>query len=157
LPRIVAETPVGREADVVIWRKGEKKTVRVKLGELPDDEQIAELGKPQEPGRPAPATTARILEFGMQVSPITPELKNRFQLPDNAKGVVVVEVERDGPAAQEGIRPGDLVLEAMQEEIKTPADLVAKIKTARQAGRKAALLLVERQGDVRFVAPRFKE
>ncbi len=157
LPRIVAETPVGREVDVVIWRKGERKTVRVKLGELPDDERVTELGKPQEPAKPTPGASARIDEFGVVVAPITPELKSRFQLPDKAKGVVVVEVDPDGPAAQEGIRPGDLIVEAMQEEINAPADLAAKIKSARQAGRKAALLLVERQGDVRFVAPRFKE
>ncbi|MCS6778529.1 MAG: DegQ family serine endoprotease [Geminicoccaceae bacterium] len=157
LPRIVAETPVGREVEVLIWRKGEKKSVRVKLGELPDDEQIAELGKPQEPGKPAPGPTARVGEFGIVVSPITPELKTRFQLPDNAKGVVVVEVDPDGPAAQEGIRPGDLIVEAMQEEIKAPGELKAKVEAAKRSGRKAALLLVERQGDVRFVAPRFKE
>ncbi len=157
LPRIVAETPVGREVEVVIWRRGERKTVRVKLGELPDDEQIAELGTPQEPSKPGPAAAIRIAELGLRVSPITRELESRFQLPANAKGVVVVEVDPDGPAAQEGIRPGDLILEAMQEEIKAPGDLAAKIKSAREAGRKAALLLVERQGDVRFVAPRFKE
>ncbi len=157
LPRIVAETPVGREVEVVIWRKGERKTVRVKLGELPDDEQVAELGKPQQPAKPAPGAAARIAEFGIQVSPITPELKEKFQLPEKARGVVVVEVEPNGPAAQEGIRPGDLIVEAMQEEIKAPAELVAKIEAAKRSGRKAALLLVERQGDVRFVAPRFKE
>jgi serine protease Do len=157
LPRIVAETAVGREVEVLIWRKGEKKTVRVRLGELPDDEQVAELGKPQAPTRPAPGATARIAEFGIVVSPVTPELKSKFQLPDGAKGVVVTEVDPDGPAAQEGIRPGDLIVEAMQEEIKAPGELAGKLKAAREAGRKAALLLVERQGDVRFVAPRFKE
>ena len=157
LPRIVAETAVGREVEVLIWRKGEKRTVRVKLGELPDDEQVAELGKPQEPVKPAPGATARIAEFGIVVSPITPELESKFSLPDGAKGVVVTEVDPDGPAAQEGIRPGDLILEAMQEEIKAPGELAAKVDSAKRAGRKAALLLVERQGDVRFVAPRFKE
>ncbi|BCX17702.1 MAG: serine protease [Geminicoccaceae bacterium] len=157
LPRIVAETPVGREVDVVIWRKGERKTVRVKLGELPDDEQVAELGKPQTAPAPQPGAAARIGEFGLRVSPITPELKEKFQLPEKARGVVVTEVDPDGPAAQEGIRPGDLIVEVMQEEIKTPNELVAKLDAAKRAGRKAALLLVERQGDVRFVAPRFKE
>ncbi|MCS6878070.1 MAG: DegQ family serine endoprotease [Geminicoccaceae bacterium] len=157
LPRIVAETPVGREVEVTIWRKGEKKTVRVKLGELPDEDQLSELGKPREPPRPGPATGSRVPELGLVVSPITPELKSRFSLPDQAKGVVVVEVDPDGPMAQEGVRPGDLIVEAMQDEIKTPGDLLAKIEASKRAGRKAALLLVERQGEKRFVAPRYKE
>lgn len=157
LPRIVAETPVGREVEVVIWRKGERKTVRVKVGELPDEEQLAELGRPQQPPRPGPTGGVRVPELGLVVSPITPELKNRFSLPDRAKGVVVVEVEPDGPAAQEGIRPGDLIVEAMQEEIKAPNELAARIEASKRAGRKAALLLVERQGEGRFIAPRFKE
>ena len=49
LPRIVAETPIGQKSKVLVWRKGQRMTVDVELGELPEDEQLAELGQPQPP------------------------------------------------------------------------------------------------------------
>lgn len=157
LPRIVAETMIGKEADVLLWRKGERMTVKVQLGELPEDEQMAELGQGQKaPDAPAPGPTAAIAELGMTVSTVTPDLKAQFKLPEKARGVVITAVTDDGPAAQEQIKPGDLVVEVAQEEVKSPGELAQKVKKAREQGKKAALLLVERAGDLRFVALRFK-
>mgnify|MGYP001401641092 CR=1 FL=1 len=157
LPRIVAETSIGREVDVLIWRKGQRKHARVVLGELPDDEQLAELGQPSTP-QPGPAmTTAKVAELGVAVSAITPELKTQHNLADTAKGVVIVELEPNGPAAQENLRVGDLIVEVAQEPVTSPPELLAKVRQAKQDGKKAALLLVDRQGDLRFVALRFKE
>ena len=48
LPRIVAETEIGKAVDVRLWRKGGQRNVRVTLGELPEDEQLAELGGPAQ-------------------------------------------------------------------------------------------------------------
>ncbi len=47
LPRIVAETDVGREVDVLIWRRGDEQTVSVTLGELPDEEELARWATPR--------------------------------------------------------------------------------------------------------------
>ena len=50
------------------------------------------------------------------------------------------------------MRAGDLIVEVAQEEVKNPGQITAKIDEAKQAGRKSVLLLVDRQGDLRFVA-----
>jgi serine protease Do len=154
LPRIVAETPIGRDATVSLWRKGERKTVHVVLGELPDDEQLAELGQSPQ-GTPGPASVAKIDDLGITIRPIDPELKTQYNLADGAKGVVIVEVDPQGTAAQENLRPGDLVVEVGQEEVNSPPELAAKVNQAKQEGKKSVLLLVDRQGDLRFVALRF--
>src|SRR5690606_38211229 len=52
LPRAVAESPVGKEVEVEILRKGERQTVRVTLGRLEDGEKLAEAGQPDEPSSP---------------------------------------------------------------------------------------------------------
>ena len=64
------------------------------------------------------------------------------------------EVDQNGPAAEKGVRAGDIIVEVGQEEVKTPADIRAKVEKARQAGRKSVLLLVDRQGEMRFIALR---
>jgi serine protease Do len=93
----------------------------------------------------------------MTVKAISPELKTQFNLGDDAKGVVITEVAGDSPAAQENIRPGDLIVEVGQEEVGSPPEILAKVNQAKQDGKKSILLLVDRQGDLRFVALRFKE
>jgi serine protease Do len=154
LPRIVAETPIGKKVQVVIWRKGEQRTLEVALGELPEDEQLAELGQPQTPPE---TTSAKVAELGITVQPINDELRQQYQLAQASNGVVITEVVPDSAAAAENLRPGDVITEVNQEEVKTPAEVVAKVGKVKQEGKKSVLLLVDRQGDLRFVALRFPE
>jgi serine protease Do len=153
LPRIVAETAVGRDVDVTVWRKGVTREVKVRLGELPEDEQLAALD-PQQ--RTEPQGRASLEDLGLTVGLLSEELRGQYGIAETVKGVVVTEVAAGGPAATEGLRPGDVVVEIGQEAVGSPAELAAKVKQARDDGRKAALLLVDRQGDLRFVALRFR-
>ncbi|SNB64882.1 serine protease Do [Arboricoccus pini] len=155
LPRLVAETAVGSDADVLIWHKGAQQTVKVKLGQLPDDDQVADLGsQPQSPD--APSAQSAIEDLGLTVSELTDALKAKFKIADSAHGLVVTEVVDNGPAAGEGLKPGDLIIEVGQEEVSDGADLDRRVKAAKEEGKHAALLLVDRQGDLRFVALRFR-
>jgi serine protease Do len=94
--------------------------------------------------------------LGLTLSGITTDLKDKFSLADGSKGVVVVDVAKDSPAAK-GVRPGDLIMEAAQEEVKSPGEVSSKIEEAKKSGRKSILLLVERQGDLRFIALRLDQ
>jgi serine protease Do len=155
LPRIVAETPIGQRSKVLVWRKGERMTVEVELGELPEDEQLAELGQGQPPVDNT--SSAKIPELGLTLRPIDDELRQQFTLGQAAKGVVVTEVDGQSPAAAESLRAGDLLVEVNQEEVKGPAEVAARIGKLKEEGKKSVLLLVDRQGDLRFVALRFAE
>jgi serine protease Do len=157
LPRLVAETAIGKETDVKVWRRGEIKDFRVVLGELPDDEQLAELGQPQQQEQAPATTTAKIEELGVTISAISPDLKSQFSLNDEAKGVVVTEVAQGSPAAEENLRAGDLIVEVGQEEVGSPPEVAAKINQAKRESKKSILLLVDRQGDLRFVALKLKD
>jgi serine protease Do len=155
LPRIVAETEVGKEVNVELIRRRERLTVRVTLGELPEDDQLAELGQP--PGPEAPTQSAVVIEdLGVKVEPLSQEIRQQFSLSESAKGVVVVEVQEGSPAAQEALQAGDVIVELDQEAVGSPPELLARVRQAKQDGKKAALLLVDRQGDLRFVPLRFK-
>ena len=151
LPRLVAESRVGSTVPVTIWRKRRREVLQVVVGRLDDGPKVAANAPAQKPSLADSITT-----LGLTLSNITPALKSKFSLGDD-KGVVVVAVVKDSAAAEKGLQPGDVIIEASQEDIATARDILGKIDAARRAGRKSILLLVERQGDLRFVALRLDQ
>jgi serine protease Do len=156
LPRIVAETEVGKPVDVSIWREGKPATVKVAVGELKDDGKQASSEQSSGSGA-GPGGELTIDELGLTLSPLNDKVRERFKLKADAKGVVVTKVEGDGPAGAKDIRPGDVIIEVSQEEISTPAEVRTKIAAAKKAGRKSVLLHLEGQNGLRFVAVRIEK
>ncbi len=152
LPRMVAETPIGRKVKVIVWRKGgdgfSEESLNVTLGEL-DDTQVAAV-TPTEP--PPQDESGQIQSLGLGLAAITPELRQRFQLDDKAAGVVITDVTDAGSAAEKGLRPGDVIVEVDQEEVTSPSEVVDRVEKARDEGYRVVTLLVLRQGDFQWVA-----
>ena len=148
LPRIVAETPIGKAVPVVLWRDGKEVTVQASVGELPDDVQQASAtpAPQQRPGR-----TAEIAGLGARLSPITDELREKFKLNADQKGVVVTDVTNDGPAAGRGIKAGDVIVEVQQEPVTTPAEIVERMDKYRKQNRKSVLMLVQGSDGLRWI------
>ncbi|MCB5177170.1 DegQ family serine endoprotease [Microvirga lenta] len=148
LPRIVSSTPVGKEVDVVIVRKGTEETKKVTLGRLEDSEQQASL---QQPSTETPTVTRQAL--GLNLSGITEEMRRRYSLKDDTKGVVITRVDPNSAASDKRIQAGEVIVEVNQEPVSSPADVTKKIDDLKGQGRKSALLLIANaQGEVRFVA-----
>jgi serine protease Do len=156
LPRLVAETPVGKSVPVTLWRKHSQSSVEVKVGRLEESDQ-QQASTQETPRKGARAEAGTIKTLGLTLSDITADLREKFSLADDTKGVVVVDVAKDSPAAVKGVRPGDLIMEAAQEEVKSPGEVNSKVEEAKKSGRKSILLLVERQGDLRFIALRLDQ
>ncbi|HEV2335654.1 MAG TPA: DegQ family serine endoprotease [Stellaceae bacterium] len=154
LPRLVAESTVGKTVPVTVWRKRKETTLQVKVARLDETEQVAAKEPAKE--RPSTADKSTVTTLGLTLSNITPELKEKFSLTDQ-KGVVVVDVTKDSAAAEKGLKPGDVIMEAAQEEIKSTGQVTGKIDEAKRSGRKSILLLIERQGDLRFIALRLDQ
>jgi serine protease Do len=155
LQRLVTGTPVDKSVAVTLWRKHAQTTVRVKVGRLEEgDEQQASANVVAK--KPAQSAGNLVKTLGMTLSGVTPELKEKYSLGDDAKGVVVVDVAKTG-AAGDKVHAGDVIIEAAQEEVTTPEDLTSKIQAAKKLGRKSILLLVQHQGDLRFVAVRIDQ
>jgi serine protease Do len=156
LPRIVAETSIEKSVKVTVWRKRKEHTFDVKVGELEESEpQQAALTPDKQDQKPGAAQTVKAL--GLSMSPASAELKQRFNLGDEVTGVVVTEVAGDSPAGEKGVKPGDVIVEVAQEEVKNPGQVAAKIEEAKKAGRKSVLMLIDRAGDLRFVALRIDQ
>lgn len=149
LPRIVAETAIGRKVEVEVWRKGERKTFDVTIAEL--DEEAAQVASAETPSEPQ---NKDVDTLGMKLSAITPELRQQFDFGEDVSGVVVTEVDGDGSAAEKGIRPGDIVVEVQQEAVTSPQQVLDKVKAVQKENKRSVLLLLQRAGEKRFVAVR---
>ncbi|UFN50569.1 DegQ family serine endoprotease [Roseomonas sp. OT10] len=154
LPRIVAETAVGTQAPVVVWRDGKEETVTVTVAELPADVQQAATN----PGQARPGSqVVELSGMGLKVAPITSETRERFSLREETKGVVITEVAPGGAGAERDLRPGDVIVEVQQERVNTPQELQARLETLRKQNRATALVLVENAQGQRFVPLRLRE
>jgi serine protease Do len=108
LPTVVADTPVGSTAKATVIRDGQTKTFSIKIAELKDEES-------------SPVAPAESNDLGLNVQDLTPEMAQRLGLTETA-GVVITGMSDDSPAADSGMKPGDLIVEINRDPIKTIAD-----------------------------------
>ncbi len=153
LPRVVAESPVGKAVDVVIVRKGVEQTVKVTLGRLEDGEKLASAEDGQESDGPGAVATASVL--GMTVGELTDETRKKFSVAAEVSGVLITEVTPNSLAAERGIVAGEVITEIAQESVSSPKDVMDRIGTLKEQGRKNALLMLSsKTGELRFVTLR---
>ena len=152
LPRVVADTPVGKDVEVVVVRKGEELTKTIKLGRLEDNDQKLAAATPNKDAAPKTETVIQ-KTLGLNLANMSDDLRKKYKIKDSVKGVVITGVDSGTPAAEKRLSAGDVVVEVAQEEVKTAADLQKRIDQLKKDGRKAALLLVSNaEGELRFVA-----
>jgi serine protease Do len=151
LPRIVADTPVGKEVDVVVIRKGKEETRRVKLGRLEDGEK-KELAA-AKPDAPAPGRSVVQRTLGLDLANLDNTLRARYKIKDTVKGVVITAVDPASNAAEKRLSPGDVIVEVAQEAVQTTDELRKRVDKLKADGRRSALFLVANaDGEVRFIA-----
>ncbi len=146
LPLIVAQTEIGKEVPVTIWRDGKEVSLKVRVGELPEDQKVAAASEKKAPGK-----ATELTGLGVKLAELTDELRGKFQIGADQKGVVITEVEAGTPAAERGLKAGDVIVEVAQEEVKTPGDVAERIEKARKANRKSILMLVQSGDSPRFI------
>ena len=143
LPRLIADIHPGNDSTVTVWRDGSRKNLQVKIGTQPTSRQVA-----------ANDTGSDTVEdhVGLAVQSLNPEIARELGMDEKATGVVVLSVKPGSPAAEKGLRRGDVLTKAGGKELKSPGDLTDSLQKARKDGRKSVLALVKRAGGQRFIA-----
>jgi serine protease Do len=150
LPRVVADTPVGKEVPVQIIRKGKEETKQVTLGRLEDGEKRVALTTPQNVPDAQPVIKKTL---GLELSNMSDSLRTKYKIKDTVKGVVILGVEAGSAAAEKRLNAGDTIVEIAQEAVADADDFQAKVDKLKKDGRRSALLLVaSAEGELRFVA-----
>ena len=153
LPRIVAETPIDKAVSLKYWRDGKERKAKVEIGELEkaEDEGLLVTGDNNLPPEKV-EKGVDIDSVGVTVSSLTNNTRDRFNVPNDVDGVAVLKTELGSEAAEKGLVPGDVIVEINQKAVTSPKEFEDAIKKAEKSKRSSVLLLVNREGDVRFVA-----
>jgi len=149
LPKIVGDTPIGKDVPVIVIRKGKEETKTVRLGRLEDTPQPASVKTD------APAEDKSVVQkaLGLSLSGMSDDLRKKYKIKDAVKGVVITSVEANSAAAEKRLNAGDVIVKVTDEEVVNPVDVQKRIDQLKKDGKKTALLLVANaEGDVRFVA-----
>ncbi|PLX36615.1 MAG: serine protease [Hyphomicrobiales bacterium] len=156
LPRMVAESPIGKAVDVLILRKGKEVTLQVELGRLEESESTAEPVE-EVPSEPEEAVTT-VSVLGMTVVPLSDQLRATYSIGEEVMGVVITDVAAGSVAAEKNVVAGDVIVEVGQEAITEPGDVAERVKQLTSEGRRSILLLLSNgRGELRFVALRVEK
>ncbi|BAT59355.1 putative periplasmic serine endoprotease DegP-like precursor [Variibacter gotjawalensis] len=152
LPRIVADTAVGKEVDVVLIRKGKELAKKVTLGRLEDGERAQPASLPKSGGADDDKSTVK-KTLGLNLANLSDDLRKQHKIKESVKGVIVTEVEPGSAAAEKQLAVGNVIVEVAQEPVATAEDVTKRIDKLKGEGRRSALLLVANaEGELRFVA-----
>jgi serine protease Do len=147
LSRIAADTQIGKTVNVDLLRNGKKITVRLTVVRLSEG---GAKPKPPVPAKPK----KKVSQLGLSLSPVDDDARAAFKLPGGVQGIVVTAVIPDSQAAVNNLQAGDVIVAVRDQPVRTPADFLRRVESDVRAGRKVEILLVNRGGDLTFVALR---
>lgn len=133
LPKIVGGTAPGKAVRVEVIRDGSKKTLKVTIAVLKDEEM----------------KVAALDPLGIQVQDITPDIAQSLNLKE-VEGVLVSDVTPGLAGGEAGLKRGDIIAEVNRKKIKNTNDfnrVTAKLKRGT-----TALMLVKRGGTTIYIA-----
>ena len=146
LPRLVADIEAGSKIHMLVLRNGKEKSLTASIGESPADEQVASL----EVGR----TDSETPTLGLSLASLTDDRRRQYRIDKKTNGVLVVKVDRAGPAAEKGVRTGDVIKKVGSTVVTKPQDVIDAVKKLGDSDRVTVLLLLTRDGNDQFIAIR---
>lgn len=150
LPRIVADTPAGKTVNVQFLRSGKKQNVKLTVAKLQDQVKRKPQAKPAAPQPPKPKS--KIAQLGLSLAALDQETRNQYKIPAEVHGVLVTDVDPESAAADKNLRPGDIIVEVQNQAVRTPDDISKKVEADAKSGRKLEMFLVNRGGQMSFIA-----
>ena len=147
---------------MLVWRDGKEIALHLKVGEFEQAESDGLLGGDEQEGDSDAPASSKPMVLGMQFTPVTPDQKKRagVETPGDA-GLTIIVLDPRSEAAEKGLRPGDVLLEATcglsKIKPKAAGDFETFVKKARSDKGKQVLLLVSREGNPRYLTLSLEE
>ena len=138
LQRTVADTPIGKDVEVVLIRKGKQEVHHVKVGRLEDAEKQASVNKKEGAEEKSPAKKT----LGLNLADLTDTLRKQHGIKNSVNGVLITSVDENSPAADRHLAPGMVIAKVQEETVSHAADVQRRLDELKKQGKKAAMLLV---------------
>ena len=133
LPKIVAQTDVGKTVEVKVWRNEKEISKKIKLGRLETSEDF-------KAKKTIETKDTAIESLKINVRPVEQKDIDERGLPKNTKGLVITEIANDSPINY--LSAGNIIIEAQKKVIKTIGDLEIAINVALKSSEKTLLLVI---------------
>jgi len=138
LAKKIARIEPGQTATLELFRDGADKTVMATVAKMPD--RTVTENKPSREHRGGTAS------LGLRLAPAAAVSG------EGTRGVVVTDVDPDGPAAERGVHAGDVILDVAGKAVDNPFDVRDAVEEARAAGKQAVLMRIKSGEAARYIA-----
>ena len=138
LPKIVAQTEVGKTVDVKVWRNNKEIIKKIKLGRLETSKDFNDDGKKSEIIKEPEATKIKSLKI--QVRKLTKKDIADRKLPNQITGLVITDIKTDSPINYLNIN--NIIIEAQKKKIKSAQDLESIVEIALKSSEKTILIVI---------------
>jgi serine protease Do len=141
----VASSLPGTDIKLTVFRDGQEQELIAKLDEF----NVEDAKKENQPDGENPENQSKPSgKLGLDLRPVTPDEAKKLQLPESSSGLLVLDADPNGAAADEGIAKGDVILEVNRKPVETLQEMQAALE---KSGDKPILLLVARRGQVSYL------
>ena len=140
LARRISTLSPGASVKLTLVRGGKEEVVTITLGEMPKERQANAGTQERE------LNGGDVPKLGLSLAPANQVAGS------SGEGVVVTQVNPDGPAAERGFKTGDIILDVGGATVSTPSEVKKALADAKGAGKKTVLMRVKSEGGTRFVA-----
>ena len=154
LPRIVADTEIGKSVPIKIWREGKEITKTIKVEKLQDD-SFAQTTKNSESKKSS--NDPEIDDFlGAELLTVTKDVREKYNLADDIEGVLLLNLSQGSLAEFNGLQSGDILIRVGKKSVKSVEELQTSLEDTKESGAGSVAVYYSRDGENRFRAFRFQ-
>jgi serine protease Do len=148
LPRFVSAAAPGSKSTLTVWRDGKESQVDLKLGEMPENPQVASADRGDEQAQPS---EDRASAMGLHLAPLTRDTRGELHLGQSVRGVVITGVDNGSLADNLGLSRGDVIMSINQQPMNSPKEAADRLRDIAKSPNKTALLLLNRHGVTQYI------
>ena len=153
--RRVAESKIGSEGKIGLWRNGQKRDVNIVIENQESQEKTktglrVEIKKTEANGYEIP-------EIGMTLAKITPELIQRYELPPQSNGMVITEIQAGREAEKKGLKVGNIIVKIDKKDVPTIEQVKEYLDEAKMEHHRPILIFFQDKDSLHFATLKLKQ